>query len=77
MLRITCDECGKRYQIDETKMKGTRAKVKCKACSKIMVVTKPRAQTSTEPSRSIKINYESVIADIPEPPPPRIIPIPW
>ena len=76
MLGITCDECGKRYQVDETKMKGTRAKVKCKACSKIMVVTKPQAQTSTEPSRSIKFNYESVIADIPEPPPPRFESVP-
>ena len=76
MLGITCDECGKRYQIDETKMKGTRAKVKCKACSNIMVVTKPRAQTSTEPSRSIKINSPPVIADIPEPPPPRFESVP-
>ena len=36
MLDITCDECGKKYRVDETKMKGSRAKVKCKACSKVM-----------------------------------------
>ena len=41
MMNISCDACGKKYRIDETKMKGSKAKVKCKACSHIMLITKP------------------------------------
>jgi len=67
MLDITCDECGKKYLVDETKMRGARAKVKCKACSKIMVVTNPQAATSAEPSSSVVNNRPPVTADIPEP----------
>ena len=50
MLDIACDECGKKYRVDETKMRGARAKAKCKACGKIMVVTNPQAAASAEPS---------------------------
>jgi methyl-accepting chemotaxis protein len=41
MMDITCDACEKKYRVDETKMKGKSAKVKCKACNNIMVITKP------------------------------------
>jgi methyl-accepting chemotaxis protein len=41
MMDITCDACEKKYRVDETKMKGDSAKVKCKACNHIMVITKP------------------------------------
>ena len=41
MMDIICDECEKKYRVDETKMKGDSAKVKCKACNHIMVITKP------------------------------------
>lgn len=62
MMDIICDECGKKYRVDETKMKGRKAKVKCKACDNIMVVTKPAPAVPDEPS---------VAPDIPEafPPP--------
>ena len=41
MMEISCDSCGKKYKIDESKMKGTRAKVKCKVCDNVMVINKP------------------------------------
>lgn len=41
MMDIACDSCGKKYRIDETKMRKESAKVKCKACDHIMVITKP------------------------------------
>ena len=50
MMDIICDECGKKYRVDETKMKGQKAKVKCKACDNIMVVTKPAPAVPDEPS---------------------------
>ncbi|MBT8367589.1 MAG: zinc-ribbon domain-containing protein [Deltaproteobacteria bacterium] len=45
-MDISCDECGKKYRVDETKMKGIRAKVKCKACSNVMAVNKPQAEVN-------------------------------
>lgn len=50
MMDIICDACGKKYRVDETKMKGEKAKVKCKACDNIMVVTKPAHEPADEPS---------------------------
>ncbi|MBW2517174.1 MAG: zinc-ribbon domain-containing protein [Deltaproteobacteria bacterium] len=49
MMDIICDECGKKYRVDETRMKGQKAKVKCKACANIMVVTKPAPEIPDEP----------------------------
>jgi methyl-accepting chemotaxis protein len=50
MMDIICDSCGKKYRVDETKMKGESAKVKCKACNNIMVVTKPAPVSHSEPA---------------------------
>lgn len=71
MLDIACDECGKKYRVDETKMRSARAKAKCRACSNIMVVTHPQAAARAEPPRSVVENQPPVPADIPEPPPAR------
>jgi len=51
MMDINCDACGKKYRVDETKMKGESAKVKCKACNNIMVITKPQPALSIESPR--------------------------
>ena len=50
MMDIICDVCGKKYRVDETRMKGEKAKVKCKACDNIMVVTKPAPEPADETS---------------------------
>lgn len=42
-MRITCDECGKEYTIDETKIPGSKARVKCRVCSSFIHVAKPEA----------------------------------
>lgn len=46
---INCEECGKRYRIDENKIKGEKARLKCKACGNIMEITKPQPKAKTEP----------------------------
>lgn len=51
MMDIICDACGKKYRVDETKMKGDNAKVKCKACNNIMVITKPTPAPAEETFR--------------------------
>ena len=58
MMDISCDACGKKYRVDETKMKGQKAKVKCKACDNIMVVTKPTAEALDEPALAPEIPEE-------------------
>ncbi|MGB5746197.1 MAG: cache domain-containing protein [Desulfobacterales bacterium] len=76
MMEISCDACGKKYRVDETKMKGEMARVKCKACSSLMVVTKPRPEIIAEPPLDPETIEPSIPADLPEPPitPPQPVP---
>ena len=37
---IFCEECGKRYRIDPTKITGSHAKVRCKACGHVFDISK-------------------------------------
>jgi len=39
MLAI-CEDCSKKYNIDESKMKGERARFSCQECGHIIVVVK-------------------------------------
>ncbi|MDD2462969.1 MAG: zinc-ribbon domain-containing protein [Desulfobulbus sp.] len=39
MLAI-CEECSKKYNIDESKMKSPRARFSCQECGHIIVVVK-------------------------------------
>ncbi|MCL2459500.1 MAG: zinc-ribbon domain-containing protein [Desulfobulbus sp.] len=41
MLAI-CEECSKKYNIDEFKMKGERARFSCQECGNIVVVAKQK-----------------------------------
>ena len=45
MMQVTCDYCGKIYKVDENKIKGEKARLKCRSCEHIIIVTKP----GTEP----------------------------
>jgi HAMP domain-containing protein len=38
---VICEECGKKYQIDPSRIKGAGAKAKCKACGSMMNISKP------------------------------------
>jgi predicted Zn finger-like uncharacterized protein len=46
---IICEECGKKYRIDPSKIKGQTAKFRCKACNHILTVSKPEIK-SPEPA---------------------------
>ena len=65
MMDIICDSCGKKYRVDETKMKGESARVKCKACDNIMVVNKPAPVSHSAPEPS----YKEPEPEIPPAPP--------
>jgi predicted Zn finger-like uncharacterized protein len=38
---VICEECGKKYRIDPSKIKGSAASFKCRACTHVIVVSKP------------------------------------
>jgi predicted Zn finger-like uncharacterized protein len=60
---VICEECGKKYDIDPSKIRGERARFKCKACNHVITVTKPAAEP-LEPA--------AIPEDSPPPsPPPR------
>jgi HAMP domain-containing protein len=38
---VICEECGKKYQIDPSRINPAGAKAKCRACGAIMTISKP------------------------------------
>jgi len=44
-MKIQCENCGKKYRLDEGKIKGNSVKLRCRACENIMVVEKPAPKT--------------------------------
>ncbi|MCU0539620.1 MAG: zinc-ribbon domain-containing protein [Desulfobacterales bacterium] len=77
MITVACDSCGKRYRIDETRMKADTAKVRCKACGRLIRVTKPTAAEAVPPALDLDASSlgmtqtaaEETSAAAPEPPP--------
>ena len=47
---VICEDCGRKYRLDPSRIKGETAKFKCKACSHIITVTKPRPKPAEESS---------------------------
>ena len=50
---VICEECGKKYRIDPTKIKGKAASFKCRACAHLIVVSKPEPPASDSPAPKI------------------------
>lgn len=43
---VICEECGKKYRIDPSKIKGVAARFKCRVCTHMIMVSKPQAASS-------------------------------
>lgn len=41
---VICEECGKKYRIDPSKIKGKAASFKCRACAHVIMVSKPKSK---------------------------------
>ncbi len=55
MLAI-CEDCSKKYNIDESKIQGTRARFSCQKCGHIIVVVKSgTSQETSEEQRDPKV----------------------
>jgi predicted Zn finger-like uncharacterized protein len=66
---IICEECGKKYQIDPSRIKTAGAKAKCKACGNMMTIPKPETKP-VEPPPALRPTRE-IPAKGEEPPRPR------
>ena len=56
---VICEECGKKYRIDPSRIKGKAASFKCRACSHVIVVSKPEP-----PKIDSKPTLESITSTI-------------
>jgi predicted Zn finger-like uncharacterized protein len=70
---IICEECGKKYQIDPSRIKTAGAKAKCKACGNMMTIPKPETKP-VEPPPALRPTRE-IPAKGEEPPRPREEPL--
>ena len=48
-MLVICEECAKKYNIDENRIKGTRARFSCLECGHIIVVEKPQPRQADTP----------------------------
>jgi len=61
-MLVICEDCAKRYNIDEKQIKGPKAQFSCKKCGHIIIVEKPAA-TASEPEK------EDIFNETPAPDP--------
>jgi len=47
---VSCEECGKKYQIDPAQIEGTEASFRCKACNHLITAVKPQDNPGAAPS---------------------------
>jgi HAMP domain-containing protein/DNA-directed RNA polymerase subunit RPC12/RpoP len=46
-MLVICEDCAKKYHIDEQRLKSARAKFPCKACGHIIIVERPSTPKAT------------------------------
>ncbi len=59
---VICEDCGKKYRIDPSKIKGKTAKFKCKACNHIITVSKPEPKPPESPQPPPFIEADSEVS---------------
>ena len=45
---VICEECGKKYRIDPSKIKGAAARFKCRVCTHMIMVSKPQETVAAD-----------------------------
>ncbi|WP_339138164.1 MAG: zinc-ribbon domain-containing protein [Candidatus Electrothrix sp. GW3-4] len=46
-MLVICEDCAKKYSIDEQRIKAPKVKFKCRACNHIIIVEKPKKSKDT------------------------------
>ena len=57
---VICEECGKKYRIDASKIKGTAARFKCRVCTHMIMVSKPEQDSSAEKAADFSATISEV-----------------
>ncbi len=60
---IICEECEKKYRIDPSKIKGQAASFKCRACTHLIVVSKPQPLPA-QPKIDTRPTLESITTTV-------------
>jgi HAMP domain-containing protein len=71
---IICEECGKKYQIDPSRIKTASAKAKCTACGNMMTIPKPEAKPEVKPEAGPAAKPAARPEPKPAEPPPALRP---
>lgn len=61
---VNCEECGARYSLDESRIKGKSVKARCKRCGHVMLISKPEGsggetEAESAPSQVESAGYEA------------------
>ena len=67
---VICEECGKKYRIDPSKIKGKAASFKCRVCTHVIMVTKSELESAPQPPEAAPSPPTGTQADESVPPPP-------
>jgi predicted Zn finger-like uncharacterized protein len=59
---VICEECGKRYRVDPSKIKGKAASFKCHICRHVIMVLKARL-IPPQPDSKMKVKSTTIIDD--------------
>ena len=68
---VICEECGKKYRIDPSKIKGKAASFKCRVCTNVIMVTKSELESASQPPAAVPSPPTDTQADKSVPPPPE------
>jgi len=60
---VICEECGKKYRIDPSRIKGKAASFKCRACTHLIVVSKPQPPPA-QPEIDTRPTLESITTTV-------------
>jgi predicted Zn finger-like uncharacterized protein len=62
---VICEECGKKYRIDPSKIKGKAASFKCRICTHVIMVTKPETETAPSAPPTVTVDSDTMDAGPP------------
>jgi len=50
---VICEECGKKYRLDLSKIKGNAARFKCRVCTHMIMVSKPQSASPAKAAEQL------------------------
>jgi predicted Zn finger-like uncharacterized protein len=66
---VTCEQCGREYDIDPSQIRGEQAKITCKSCNTTIIIPKPPEETPKKKRDRKVASPPAPEAKKPKPPP--------